>query len=91
MIVTLYMRSAKPEALERATHAFGGESEILAHDGPAESMSLSPLEPHAHDTTGRSPETAGAPFFVPERERAPCSSSGARGPSDRTSSRAASA
>ena len=41
IIVTLYMRSAKPEALDRATHAFGGESEILAHDGPAESMSLS--------------------------------------------------
>jgi amino acid transporter len=41
IVVTLYMRSAKPDALDRATHAFGGESDVLAHDGPAESMSIS--------------------------------------------------
>jgi hypothetical protein len=35
------MKSARPAALDRATHAFGGESEVLAHDGPAESMSIS--------------------------------------------------
>jgi amino acid transporter len=39
--VTLWMRSAHPEALDRATHAFGGESDELAHDGLAESMSIS--------------------------------------------------
>ncbi len=41
IIVTLYMKSARPDALDRATHAFGGESGELAHDGPAESMSIS--------------------------------------------------
>lgn len=41
IIVTLYMKSAKPDALDRATHAFGGESDELAHDGPPESMSIS--------------------------------------------------
>jgi len=41
VVVTLYMRSARPEALDRATHAFGGESSELAHDGSAESMSIS--------------------------------------------------
>jgi len=41
IVVTLYMRSAHPEALDRAAHAFGGESDELAHDGPAESMSIS--------------------------------------------------
>ena len=41
IVVTLYMRSARPEALDRATHAFGGESDELAHDGAPESMSLS--------------------------------------------------
>jgi amino acid transporter len=41
VIVTLYMRSARPQALDRATHAFGGESGELAHDGNPESMSLS--------------------------------------------------
>jgi amino acid transporter len=41
VIVTLIMRSSRPEALERAAHTFGGESDELAHDGPPESMSLS--------------------------------------------------
>jgi amino acid transporter len=41
VLITLYMKSARPAALDRATHAFGGESEVLAHDGPAESMSIS--------------------------------------------------
>jgi len=26
--------------MDRATHAFGGESDQLEHDGPAESMAL---------------------------------------------------
>jgi amino acid transporter len=41
IVVTFYMKSAKPDALDRATHAFGGESDVLAHDGPPESMSIS--------------------------------------------------
>jgi len=41
VLITVYMKSAKPAALDRATHAFGGESSELAHDGPAESMSIS--------------------------------------------------
>jgi len=41
VILTLYMKSAKPEALDRATHSFGGEADELAHDGHPESMSIS--------------------------------------------------
>jgi hypothetical protein len=38
--ITLWMRATHPESLARATAAFGGESDELAHDGPVESMSL---------------------------------------------------
>ncbi len=41
LIVTFIMNARNPDALDRAAHAFGGESEELAHDGPPESMSLS--------------------------------------------------
>jgi amino acid transporter len=40
VVLTLYMRSAKPAELALATSAFGGESTELVHDGPPESMSL---------------------------------------------------
>ena len=40
IVVTLYMRSQKPEALDRATHAFGGEADELPGDGQPESMAL---------------------------------------------------
>jgi amino acid transporter len=40
LVVTVWMRQARPDELERATHAFGGEAD-LAHNGPPESMSLS--------------------------------------------------
>ena len=38
--ITLYVRTRHRDAMDRATHAFGGESEELAHDGPPESMAL---------------------------------------------------
>jgi amino acid transporter len=38
--LTLYMRVAHREAMDRATHAFGGESDELVDDGPPESMSI---------------------------------------------------
>jgi amino acid transporter len=40
VLITLWMRSQRPESLAKATAAFGGESDELAHDGQAESMSL---------------------------------------------------
>ncbi len=40
IVVTLYMKSQKPEALDRATHAFGGEADELPGDGQPESMAL---------------------------------------------------
>ena len=45
VVVTFYMRSAKPEALDRATHAFGGESE--------RSLELDPLDPFCNLVMGR--------------------------------------
>jgi amino acid transporter len=41
VVVTIVMHYRNPEALDAAAHAFGGESDELAHDGPPESMSLS--------------------------------------------------
>jgi amino acid transporter len=38
--ITLYVRTAHRDAMDRATHAFGGESDQLPHDGPPESMAL---------------------------------------------------
>ena len=43
IVVTLYMSSEQPEALDRATHAFGGEADELPGDGQPESMATRPL------------------------------------------------